>query len=465
MLRQARATLLILPFFSLNLSLYYYASGDAFRNSLWSLGQQSSNVSAFVPITVQCHDTPPSGSASAQVLNGPPTTRFRDNLRDDTSYITAWSNAGFTNQFMSYVNMIYLGTITDRVPIIPPFAPDDHISSSAGIIPFGDIFDLEHLRHVLRTPILEWRDVKNLSYHNPYSTSEVEHLGCWSTRNRVSKDPNRAENVVRHLGLDVAYTRVPHVTQLKPLNPEDNHVVFSKLAATVYPVRPLVSPQSLPRFTRSPLGHNLSPDDKLACFDFLYYATSGVDVYEWRFSWSPVWQSIARHLKFTQPMLDLGQEYLRRAFLIHESDNELPPFIAVHVRRGDFAYFCSTDSNPDCFPPLSVYKKHVDDIAVEIQSSHDIDPHALQVLIMSDEVSPDFWEEVRKEGWFHINHTTEHTLERLGEWYPPLIDIVAQSYAVGFVGTEDSTFSLMGQRRVESWNGGVTRSVDLRKGF
>jgi hypothetical protein len=58
-------------------------------------------------------------------------------------------------------------------------------------------------------------------------------------------------------------------------------------------------------------------------------------------------------------------------------------FIAVHVRRGDFAYFCSTDSNPDCFPPLSVYKKHVDDIMVEIQSSHDIVPHALQVLIMS----------------------------------------------------------------------------------
>ena len=59
-------------------------------------------------------------------------------------------------------------------------------------------------------------------------------------------------------------------------------------------------------------------------------------------------------------------------------------FIVVHVRRGDFAYRYSTDrSNPDCFPPLSMYKKHVDDIVVEIQSSHDIDPHALQVLVMS----------------------------------------------------------------------------------
>jgi len=464
MLRQARATLLIVPLFSLIMSLfYYYTSGDI-RRSLWSLWQQSSNVSAFVPISVQCYDTPPSGPASAEVLNGPPTTRYRDNLRNDTSYITAWSNAGFTNQFMGYVNMIYLGTITDRVPIIPPFAPDDHISSSAGVIPFGDIFDLEHLRHVLRSPILEWRDVKNLSYHNPYS-SEIEHLGCWSTRDENSKGPVKAENVVHHLGLDVAYTRVPRLTRLKPQNSGENHVVFSKLAATIYPVRPIISPKSLPRFARSPLGLSLSPDDKLACFDFLYYGTSGVDVYEWRFSWSPAWQSIGRHLKFTQPMLDLAQEYLRRAFLVHESDNELPPFIAVHVRRGDFSYFCSTDRNPDCFPPLSVYKKHVDNMVVEIQSSRDIDPHALQVLVMSDEVSPDFWEEVRNEGWFHVNHATERTLERLGEWYPPLIDIVAQSYAVGFVGTEDSTFSLLGQRRVESWNGGVSSNVDLGKGI
>ena len=135
-----------------------------------------------------------------------------------------------------------------------------------------------------------------------------------------------------------------------------------------------------------------------------------------------------------------------------------------------------------------MYKKHVNDIMAEIGSSHDIDPHALQVLVMSgnyifietfppllirlllspnrsDEVSPGFWEEVRMEGWFYINHTMERTLERLGEWYPPLIDVVTQSYAVGFVGTEDSTFSLLGQRRVESWNGGVTRAVDLRKGF
>lgn len=258
------------------------------------------------------------------------------------------------------------------------------------------------LSQVLRIPILEWRDVKKLPYHNPYSTSEIEQLGCWSTRKESATEPIRSENVVHHLGLDVAYTRVPRQTRLKPFDSEESHVVFSQLAATIYPVDPLISPRNLPNFAPSPLGHSLGPDDKLTCLDNLYYATSGVDVFEWRFSWSPVWRSIAQHLKFTLPMLRLGQEYLRRALQVPESQHELPPvsghklhtklnipthtllsnkFIAVHVRRGDFAYYCSANGRQDCFPPLSAYQKHVDDVVAEIKSSRDID--VLQVLVMS----------------------------------------------------------------------------------
>jgi hypothetical protein len=54
----------------------------------------------------------------------------------------------------------------------------------------------------------------------------------------------------------------------------------------------------------------------------------------------------------------------------------------------------------------------------------------------------------------HFNHKEEGTLEKYGEWYPPVVDIVAQSMATGFVGTATSTFSLLSARRVEDWNGG-----------
>lgn len=62
-------------------------------------------------------------------------------------------------------------------------------------------------------------------------------------------------------------------------------------------------------------------------------------------------------------------------------------------------------------------------------------------------------------GWKTIDHKAENTLELYGEWYLPIIDIVAQSLALGFVGTGQSTVSIMSQKRVEDWNHGVTRIV------
>jgi hypothetical protein len=71
---------------------------------------------------------------------------------------------------------------------------------------------------------------------------------------------------------------------------------------------------------------------------------------------------------------------------------------------------------------------------------------------------------VKAQGWAFVNHTEEATVERYGEWYPPLLDTVIQSRAVGFVGTKSSTFSLIGERRVQDWNGGVYRDVSIRDG-
>ena len=43
-----------------------------------------------------------------------------------------------------------------------------------GTIPFGEVFDLDHLSRAIGTPVLEWHEVKNLS------SKEVEDIGCWS---------------------------------------------------------------------------------------------------------------------------------------------------------------------------------------------------------------------------------------------------------------------------------------------
>jgi len=75
---------------------------------------------------------------------------------------------------------------------------------------------------------------------------------------------------------------------------------------------------------------------------------------------------------------------------------------------------------------------------------------------ITDEEDPAFWMDIRGYGWVYFNHTEERTQEKLGEWFSPVVDIVSQSMALGFVGTKHSTFSLVSARRVEDWNDGAT---------
>jgi hypothetical protein len=79
--------------------------------------------------------------------------------------------------------------------------------------------------------------------------------------------------------------------------------------------------------------------------------------------------------------------------------------------------------------------------------------------VYSDETDPTFWKEITDLGWIYFDHTAERTVERLGAWYPLLIDKVALSMGRGFVGTQSSTFSVLNAMRVEDWNNGVTAMV------
>jgi hypothetical protein len=156
--------------------------------------------------------------------------------------------------------------------------------------------------------------------------------------------------------------------------------------------------------------------------------------------------------------------------------------ITVHIRRGDFGNHCKQGRKPPCFAPVSKYR----DLAQKIQDQifetqkirvttvyvasgtssllNLISPvHALTVddiLLLTDEQDPTFWQEIESFGWTYLNHTTERTTERLGEWYPLLIDKIALSLGVGFVGTSASTFSILNARRVEDWNRGIADYVN-----
>ncbi|KAF9462436.1 hypothetical protein BDZ94DRAFT_1194593 [Collybia nuda] len=394
---------------------------------------------------------------SSNVVVGPRKQRYEDNLRNDTYYVTAWVDSGFSNQFIGSVNMIYLGTVSDRVPIISPFTPGYHVSRSAGPLPFGDVFNMSEFRRTLRTPILEWSEIKALAPRlSTQRPAVVEQLGCWSTRSRNQQNPTRPENLMNHLGLDVSYTRVPHWTRYNQGDLSDPHVALLPLAELIFPVDPNDKPGSDPIMAASPLGAKLGPDTRMACLDNLYFATVGTKSFEWEKPWSPVWRKIGRHLQFSDRVLRLTKGYLRRAFSVSSTD-QLPPFISVHVRRGDFAKTCP-DVTFGCLPPLAAYARHVKEVQKAIFFKHNI--KVSEVLVASDELDPAFWNQVKAEGWKYIDHGAEQTFDEYGEWHGPIVDIVAQSFGIGFVGTKRSTVSLLSARRVQDWNQGVARMVD-----
>ncbi|KAG7446668.1 uncharacterized protein BT62DRAFT_932112 [Guyanagaster necrorhizus] len=392
---------------------------------------------------------------SSYYVRGTPGTNFRDNLLRDKSYLTAWCLGGFTNLFMGQTNLIYLGLISDRIPVLPPFSPSHHISDDAGVIAFGDVFNLTHLRDVLQFPVIEWSDIKTPLKKLGDPSASWEGLGCWSVRSRDVDDASPDYNFARALALDASYTRVPD-QMYRSSDFDEGHTNFWNLASLIYPVQPAFGDQTFPLLKVSPKGEKRPPDRHLACFDTLYYVGTGADSFEWTRPWSPAWRTVGKHLRFTDHMQKLGKEYAARVFDV--APNQLPPFIAVHVRHGDFKGNCwATEVIKECYADLAAFVRRVEEVQEELREKLGLD--VIHIIISTDEKDEDFWEEVDYLGWGYVDHEQEGTVKTYGEWYGPIIDIVIHSLAVGFVGTDGSTLSLVSGKRVEDWNNGVTRTV------
>lgn len=68
--------------------------------------------------------------------------------------------------------------------------------------------------------------------------------------------------------------------------------------------------------------------------------------------------------------------------------------------------------------------------------------------------------ELQAQGWLLVDHDTLKTKERVGHWGPTLIDVVILSLGKLFIGTDESTLSILALRRVQDWNGGVGALVN-----
>ncbi|KAF8591919.1 hypothetical protein K439DRAFT_1626429 [Ramaria rubella] len=371
-------------------------------------------------------------------------------------YVTSWVSGGWTNDFMTYINMIYLGLISSRTPIIPPFAPS-HVDFDAGYPPFGDVFDVPRLAAAINSPLLEWRDVKQ------ENSSETDQIGCWTIWGLVGSDDGspRESIIPQKLKLDIAYTALPPSS---PRIEEGQHglwMPFWTLAKLGFSWRRGQALAEDPPKTPAPQsGEHILPDERLLCFDFMYFI-GAQDSDEWWFPWSPAWRLVGRHTHWEPRLERLALGYIQRALDLPEDSDKFPPYIAVHVRRGDFTAACGHTSPDECFQPISSYARRVADVSAKLFAKHGLELPMHHVLVTSDETDPAWWRGVDELGWRRADHVRERTEERFGKWYPPLIDAVVQSMAVGFVGTDQSTMSLVALRRVEEWQQGVAELVRI----
>ncbi|KAG8925253.1 hypothetical protein FRC01_010445 [Tulasnella sp. 417] len=388
---------------------------------------------------------------------------LRAHLRSENTYedLRAYLRSGNAtngfraNVFEGYCNLIYLALITQRIPVIPPLVPcPTHLGFGEPLpmINFGEVFDLPQLRRALRSPILEWKDVKRAHYGEPWGVDMPpvdgavdEELGCWSTIQVIrGRGPHRTD-LATFLKLDVAYTPVPLSVAL-PGFPD--HSMFWGLASLTFEEGRRVAFAHDNGVVPGPTLHskrNIAPDENLTCFDDLYFV-SAVDGFEWERDW----------------VEEVAIEMLKRVLGVPES-REVPPFIAVHIRRDDFdAEFCKAHPEAECHPPLPVFRNRVRQVQEALAEK--FGPMAKSgnvhdVIVTSDEKSATWWGEVKRMGWRYIDHVEERTMEMYGTWYPSIIDAVVQSMSIGFVGTQRSTMSRVAALRVRDWNGGVARMV------
>ncbi|TDL25263.1 hypothetical protein BD410DRAFT_717900, partial [Rickenella mellea] len=376
-------------------------------------------------------------------LNGPPTPSFRENLRNDTKYITVWSTGGWTNDVMSLFNILYVAIISERVAVMPLFAPG-HLPQKAGYLNFGDVFDVPRLIEGMKHPVIEWWQVKEIG------STTVDEVGCWSIR---AIEGHRPTPPPRYLNIDVSYTSIPIEAKVYPNSPGEPHVKTWALAALTFP--DYRKDHLGTSFPSQLSGHSLPPDEHLACFDFAYYV-GATHQFEYEYDYSPAWRFVGKYARWNPTLLGIAHELLRGAFEL-EPEEEIPPYVAVHVRRGDFRKACHEIPVNECFAPPSAFARRVAEVQQELLGTKGID--ARRVLVTSDETDPAWWSEIKSFGWTWVNHTTARTAETYGLWYTVTVDAVFQSIGAGVVGTHRSTMSLLAARRTQDWYGGTTRMV------
>lgn len=171
------------------------------------------------------------------------------------------------------------------------------------------------------------------------------------------------------------------------------------------------------------------------------------------------WIGATQYIHFNPVIESHVDDYLMALFEV-ASPSKIPPFISVHLRRGDFKEFAGLTA-------LDKYERAVQRVRERLQVRIDGEvswrgpgrqhfrtfgkpASEYAVLTTTDEpTGSPFIDEVRALGWKVLDHGALDTATKLGGWYPTILDAAILARGQSFVGTDRSTFSHLAGLRVK----------------
>ncbi|KAI5481598.1 hypothetical protein MNV49_002824 [Pseudohyphozyma bogoriensis] len=424
-----------------------------------------------------------------------PQDSYKVQLKYDVRYIVSMSYGGFANQFIGIYHLLYLAKLLRRVAIIPTLMA---IHFDAASVPLSQFFDIDRFYTETQIPVLELQDLK---WFNETDPPPWERISCWSVHERVTPGgANGNDGSMREHSIEVDYWALPQMRAGSEgwniwynelltfdLDERAREEWFSTLKREFIPQRqlPADDKRKLEDLTDAEKRANMwphfdpwhrpPPTDQLMCLDTTLFVgghlmkppyPATVPSEKLRSYENEGWTEAGQYLFFNDHVEELADKYVLALFGVEKME-QVPPFITVHIRRGDF----------DTARGLTSLDKYTDGVArvrKKLQSRID-DPDSWEgagkknqryfpgvnavdyaVVATTDEkMDSPFVKDLFALGWYVLNHDKMRTVEELGEWYPTIIDQCILSRGRGFVGTEWSTYSTTTGLRVKYWNGGV----------
>ena len=455
------------------------------------------------------------------------------------------------NQFISVMRVLYLAKTLNRVAIVPTFIPSHFLGPYVDFDLFYDLDGFMRRSHIPAVPMSRLKRAARLGEARPPHNDEVS---CWSVSEQTTGMANLgAESMDAHGvwvhhwalppmhrslgGFDLAYDSL----RLFDFDGQMRADWVAKVRREWLPqvARPAKDDQGRPTKPLrgdGALAANLKPGfepdksapptDQLFCVDNTMFVGPVMfpQPYQTPVETEPSiageglsWLDAGVHVRFAPRVEATLDALLARLFRDHAT---VPPFISVHLRRGDFQDFGG-------FTDLDKYVRAVGRVQARV-ARRVAEPHSwrgpgkrswdtqhaprvrdalaaassgeskLEVVFTTDETDAAFLRTVAREhGWRLFDHASMGTLELLqargltgytheqvvdararartqaraeqdvtrltyqaqddlAGWWLPVLDAALLARGAGFVGTDRSTFSHLAGLRVKHWNGAPT---------